>query len=176
MFGELNTSRTGPRMQILVSGDGLVGAAQAKPAAPTAVQEPTAAPAASVPTMDGTSVLKAIEDLIAKGQEAKKDLAFCEQANLAPARALRVRRKSKQLEEQAMLLMGGNLEAVFRQFDLDGNGTLERDELKAAFEAAGRPVTDDVLDHSIAALDTTGDGLINLEEFKALAWKVAMPS
>lgn len=37
-------------------------------------------------------------------------------------------------------LMAETLEEAFRQFDLDGNGTLEESELKAAYEAAGRPV------------------------------------
>lgn len=35
---------------------------------------------------------------------------------------------------------------------------------------AGRPASDEMIDKSIKALDTDGDGVVDLEEFKAIAW------
>ena len=66
------------------------------------------------------------------------------------------------------------LEKAFKTFDLDGNGTLEQGELKAAFEAAGRPATEETIAKAVKELDTDGDGVISLDEFKAIAWKCAM--
>ena len=56
------------------------------------------------------------------------------------------------------------------QFDTDGSGTLDASELKAAFRAAGRPCTDASIRKCMALLDTNNDGVIDLEEFKAIAW------
>ena len=90
---------------------------------------------------------------------------------LAPGRTLRLRRKSKDLEAKATELMAGKLEAVFKAVDADGNGYLEPAELKIAFEKAGLPASDEQIKQSIKALDTNNDGKIDLEEFKAIAWK-----
>ena len=66
------------------------------------------------------------------------------------------------------------LEDAFRQFDTDGNGTLSEQELSEAYLAAGIPITDANLSRCIKLLDTNGDGVIDLEEFKSLAVKVKM--
>ena len=58
-----------------------------------------------------------------------------------PRLAQRGRRKSKDLEEQAMDLMGSQLEKVFKMMDVSGDGNLDEAELKldAALEfLAGR--------------------------------------
>merc|ERR1719473_2678521 len=90
---------------------------------------------------------------------------------LAPGRTLGLRRKSKDLEAQATALMAGKLETVFKTVDADGNGYLEPAELKVAFERAGLPASDEQIKQSIKALDTNNDGKIDMEEFKAIAWK-----
>ena len=122
---------------------------------------------------ENARVLEAIEKLIEQGAAAAKDVKEAAEAGLAPGRGLRLRKKSKELQTQAMQLLEPILERVFKQFDADGNGTLEEHELKAAFEAAGRPATDEKIKKAIKKLDTDGDGKISFDEFKALAYSVA---
>jgi len=117
-------------------------------------------------------VLDAIERVIKEGKEVAADLADSQAAGLAPGRILRQRRKSRDLEAQCMQLMGDSLERAFKTFDADGNGTLDAAELKEAYKLAGRAVTDDQIKDAIIALDTNNDGLISLDEFKAIAWRI----
>ena len=91
-----------------------------------------------------------------------------------PRLAQRGRRKSKDLEEQAMDLMGSQLEKVFKMMDVSGDGQLDEDELKQAYELAGRPASDESIKKAIKMLDKDNDGLINLEEFKAIAWQTSI--
>ena len=93
---------------------------------------------------------------------------------MAATRAPRLRRKSKDLQENFNTLMGPVLEQVFKHFDTDNSGNLDSSELKAAFEAAGRPADEETIASAIKALDTDGDGEISLEEFKAIAWRVSL--
>lgn len=97
-----------------------------------------------------------------------------ELGRLAERRAPRLRRKSRDLEEEFSSLMAPKLEAVFKQIDADGNGTLDAAELEAAFAAIGRPSDPETIANAIKSLDTDGDGLISLEEFKSIAWKCAL--
>eukprot|EP00928_Gymnodinium_smaydae_P029859 TRINITY_DN22370_c0_g1_i3.p1 TRINITY_DN22370_c0_g1~~TRINITY_DN22370_c0_g1_i3.p1 ORF type:complete len:624 (+),score=150.37 TRINITY_DN22370_c0_g1_i3:153-2024(+) len=61
---------------------------------------------------------------------------------------------------------------LFRSFDLNGNGLIERSELIAVLQALDPTVwTDDRVDRLLKAADTDGDGLIDAEEF--LAWVLA---
>ena len=86
----------------------------------------------------------------------------------------RAKRRSKMYEDDFGETMGPTLEAVFKKFDTDNSGELDESELKAAFDACGRPSDDDTIKKSIQALDTDNNGLISLEEFKAIAWKVSI--
>jgi len=70
--------------------------------------------------------------------------------------------------------VANDVEAVFNSFDKNQDGSLDRDEIKEALEAAGRPADDATVDKSMEALDTNKDGKVSLKEFKAapreLAW------
>jgi hypothetical protein len=69
-----------------------------------------------------------------------------------------------------------SLAAAFKRFDTDGNGFLDAAELKAAFEAAGQPASDETIKHSFSLLDSNGDGKVSLDEFRAMADQNLMPS
>lgn len=135
-------------------------------------------PEAEQPLADeAAQVLDAIERLMAKGKEVENDIRDADSAGLAPGRTLRLRKKSKDLQDQVIALLEPKLERVFKSFDVDSSGELDQKELKAAFEAAGRPVSDSMIAKAMAAIDTDGSGTIDLNEFKALAYKTGtMPS
>lgn len=97
-----------------------------------------------------------------------------ELGRMAERRAPRLRRKSKDLAEEFDKLMAPKLEAVFKKIDADGSGTLDANELQEAFAAVGRPSDPETIQNAIKSLDTDGDGVISLDEFKALAWKCAL--
>jgi Ca2+-binding EF-hand superfamily protein len=86
---------------------------------------------------------------------------------IATNRKIRVRRKSNELKEQFDQVMCATLEEVFKHFDKDGNGSLDADELAAAFEAAGRPADDGTIRSAIGALDENNDGVVSLDEVRA---------
>lgn len=90
----------------------------------------------------------------------------------AQVRHGRQRRKSRDLQEQ----LGNQLQLVFRTIDLDGNGTLDHDELKIAFHAVQMPISDDEISALIKEVDSDGDGALNFEEFKQYMWKKSLQS
>ena len=67
----------------------------------------------------------------------------------------KARKKSKELQEQIATLMDGSLEAAFKQFDTDGSGTLDNEELKAAYSAAGQEVDEMKLMKMVKMLDVS---------------------
>jgi len=123
---------------------------------------------------DCTSVLVAVERLVQEGQELAQEEAWASAAGMPPARGLRLRRKSRDLMEEAIDMLTPDLERAFKQFDVDGSGTLSQGELKAAFEAAGRPASGKTIKEAFLRLDTNNDGVVSLEEFKALSWQLAV--
>lgn len=56
---------------------------------------------------------------------------------------------------------------VFRSFDKDGNGVIDRNEFKAIFDEMGRDLSEDELKRSMTMIDTNADGRIDYEEFIA---------
>ena len=64
------------------------------------------------------------------------------------------------------------LRRAFREIDLNGNGSLDADELRAHFEKSGlsKDVSADELERLMAELDTNGDGVIQYEEFLELLY------
>ena len=59
-----------------------------------------------------------------------------------------------------------DLERAFTKIDLDGNGTIDPTELKAAFDEAGRSVSEETINEVFKKLDTNGDKAIDLEEVR----------
>ena len=56
-------------------------------------------------------------------------------------------------------------EAMFNRYDLDGNGRIDREELRAALRESSPGIPDDALDGAMAALDDDGNGSLDLAEF-----------
>jgi hypothetical protein len=81
----------------------------------------------------------------------------------------RVRRKSRDLEQDALGMYVGEFESLrqaFDKFDADGSGSIDREELVNAFSAAGRKVTQEEVDKLFVEIDADGDGQITFDEFK----------
>ena len=57
--------------------------------------------------------------------------------------------------------------AAFRMYDRNGNGWIDKYEMKAALMAQGCMMDDDEVDEVIRGCDEDGDGQINIEEFLA---------
>lgn len=117
----------------------------------------------------------ALSDIIEQGQIAAEELREAETHEL-PRLAERGRRRSKDLKEQAMKFLEEELEPVFKLMDTSGDGQLDQKELKRAFDLVGRPTSDEAIERAIKELDQNNDGLVNLQEFKAIAWATAVDS
>ena len=61
--------------------------------------------------------------------------------------------------------VGQDIDRVFAKFDVDGNGYLERDELKVVGAELGLDMTNADVDNMIKDLDYNLDGKISREEF-----------
>ena len=61
------------------------------------------------------------------------------------------------------------LEKAFKNMDEDGNGTLDRNEIKQLMQIMEprRGITNEELDEAMVEIDTSGDGTVDFEEFKA---------
>ena len=57
------------------------------------------------------------------------------------------------------------IKEMFKEMDVDGNGTITPEELQKVMEEQGEKLHDAVLHVMVAMADTDGDGKINFEEF-----------
>ena len=57
------------------------------------------------------------------------------------------------------------LKARFQMFDRDGNGLIDRDELKTVMQELGEKLSEEDIDEMIEEADTNNDGFIDYEEF-----------
>merc|ERR1719336_1678117 len=61
-----------------------------------------------------------------------------------------------------------DVQMAFRQFDRDGNGSIDKRELTQALQSSGGNFTQQDIDAIFAAADSDGNGEIDYEEFIAL--------
>ena len=61
-----------------------------------------------------------------------------------------------------------DVQDAFKQFDADGNGSIDKAELSQALKASGGSFTQQDIDTIFAAGDSDGNGEIDYEEFIAL--------
>lgn len=113
------------------------------PKAPSRDPTPAAEVRDSTPVSEREQVLSSIESLLAQASKAEAEARESEDFNLPPQRYVRLRRKSKDLQDAAMKKFGQfepSLERVFHELDTDGSGFLEPEELQEAFAKVG-PIT-----------------------------------
>jgi len=60
------------------------------------------------------------------------------------------------------------LRVAFRQFDQDGSGYIQANELENIMDKMGRHYNKSQIDSIVNSLDTSGDGKISFEEFVKL--------
>lgn len=61
-----------------------------------------------------------------------------------------------------------HLHIVNRVFDADGNGVIDRSELRKVMSSLNENLTEEELDAMIKEADANGDGQISFDEFKAM--------
>ena len=57
---------------------------------------------------------------------------------------------------------------IFKMFDKDENGYIEKDELKQMMAKLGEKLTDGEIDEMMKEADTDNDGRVNYNEFLAM--------
>lgn len=60
------------------------------------------------------------------------------------------------------------MEAIFRQFDIDGNNQITKENIKDAMQKMGNEITDEEIKEIMKKHDSSGDQAISLEEFKKM--------
>ena len=120
-------------------------------------------------------------DSIAKIEAAAMEMARLAEQSLEASpdrlKTIKVRRRSKDLEAGAKDLLGTSLESVFKEADLNGNGTLDREEVEAAFKNSGTlSFSDESLQPVLEEFLEKHGGKINFEQFKDIAWKASVSS
>jgi len=71
-------------------------------------------------------------------------------------------------DEEEATLTDEQIEAIFQEFDISGDGFIDLDELVAALSRLGRPVSTASAEDILRRVDTNNDGQISLDEFKAV--------
>ncbi|KAL5053761.1 hypothetical protein RYX36_034443, partial [Vicia faba] len=67
--------------------------------------------------------------------------------------------------------LAGELEEVFKKFDVNGDGKISASELGSIMGSLGQPASDEELNNMIREVDGDGDGCISLPEFIELNTK-----
>ncbi|CAI4229409.1 unnamed protein product [Auanema sp. JU1783] len=78
-------------------------------------------------------------------------------------------RKAHQTEEVGEIKID-DLKTIFREFDLNGDGYIQKEELLSVMQRMGQSPTDDELEAMLNAADKDQDGRIDFEEFLTVAY------
>ena len=90
---------------------------------------------------------------------------------------IRARRRTRDLEQQAMDLLNGTLESVFKAADSNGDGSLGRDEVEAAFKKSDAlQISDESLLPVLEDILGNNGGRASFEQFKEIAWRASVKS
>lgn len=57
------------------------------------------------------------------------------------------------------------VQQAFNQFDADGSGAIDKDELQMLSQRLGHPLSDEELNRALVDLDLNKDGVIDFDEF-----------
>jgi Ca2+-binding EF-hand superfamily protein len=60
------------------------------------------------------------------------------------------------------------LEAIFKQFDIDGNNFITKENIKDAMIKMGRDITEEEIAEIMRKHDSSGDMAISIDEFKKM--------
>ena len=126
-----------------------------------------------------------VNERIEAGKAMEHDIREAKELGLAPMKAVRLRRKSKDLEADAMGLLSLQLEQLFKESPLNGDGLLPTCALKAVLDLApgNLKTSDEVLKPIIRELSIAYNGYfddkstsITFEQFKSIDWSTAVQS
>ena len=126
-----------------------------------------------------------VNEKVTAGRSLEQEIRDANEVGEAPFKAVRVRRKSKDLEKEAMQLLSDELEKVFLSCPRDADGLLPTTELKDALDKAPgdlktshealSPIIKEINFKKTGRFDVKGTG-IDFEEFKSIAWSTAVGS
>lgn len=60
------------------------------------------------------------------------------------------------------------LEAIFKQFDIDGNNMITKENIRDAMTKMGREISEEEINEIMRKHDSSGDQAISLDEFKKM--------
>ena len=60
------------------------------------------------------------------------------------------------------------MEAIFKQFDIDGNNMITKENIKEAMSKMGREISDEEIVEIFRKHDSSGDQAISIDEFKKM--------
>jgi len=133
---------------------------------PTEGGEGSPLPLPPPPAAKPLSLMEQLEAM-SMGAKTSVEASTAASADLTK-KATRQRRKSRDLEQTVFgmhLTDQAELKKKFDAIDVDGNGTLEKHELKAALQATGRTVTDKKLTEIFNKYDNDKNGTFDFKEF-----------
>jgi Ca2+-binding EF-hand superfamily protein len=66
-----------------------------------------------------------------------------------------------------------DVKSIFRKFDKNGDGHLDKSEIKQMLQSSGKNASDQEVEQMFRQGDADGDGLIDIQEFTMLMFPAA---